>query len=134
MKITYYSHECGKDSMPEFEGMEYNTIGIYCHGELQYLIGYDICYIPINTESVDKIWKDFQSSNDRNQLTLDKFKLYNLPIGKNECTVIADGVTYNAIAFVWEVHNHMRGLVCLPNDVEALADAQAKFDKRSENI
>jgi len=136
MNTIFYSHLCGEEElMPKLpKGIDYHTTGIYCHGELQNLIGYDICYVPINEKSYDKLWSDYELTNDYHQSKIDRVKLFNLPLGKYECEVLANGITYNAIAFVWLTNNEVKGLVCLPNDTDSLVDAQNKFNKQASFV
>lgn len=133
-KVIWYSEEYGSDNMPKPDtGSEFwNINGIYLHGDLENEIGYDICYNQIKTSDYDILSEQYQSK----EITYEEYqirmqKLLGVKIGKYPVTILANGKSYEALAFVWGIR---RGLVCLVDDEESIAYAKKRFREKAEYI
>lgn len=85
---------------------------IYLHGELDRINGHDLCKL----EGIDLPPKDED-------------------FGIHDVSVKIDSETYPGKLFLWKRRSpYWAGLVVSVNDLEYMADAQAKFDRREEDI
>lgn len=137
-KITVYSHECnGTYDMEQYlnSNQRFAITGVYLHGDLQDIVGYDIVYVPIN-KSIDDITdaKERRTSN------------YNAILGQlftgiHNVLVKADGNQYEAKAYVYLDTNHrpeeggkLRGLIVLPEDTESVEYAIKCYEKQKQYL
>jgi len=133
-KVIWYGQRCGSDNLPEPNtGSDYwNVNGIYLHGNLEYEIGYDICYNQMKISDWKKLSKQYQSGEVTREVYQKRMQeLLGVKIGKYPVTIIANGKSYEALAFVWSI---TRGLVCLIDDEESIAYAKKCFRKKPECI
>lgn len=96
-----------------------HAVGIYFHGILQALAGYDVAYVQAPDNIVDL------------EEVKDLIGHYNLVEGISNTVVNIDGAYYPAIAYVWQTRYRLRGLVCLADDVESNAYAENMYNSKA---
>lgn len=136
-----YGYACGDQSKDELstylqeDKYEYDTIGVYFHGELQNIIGYDIPlfriaegveYKAINTDS-NEVWR------------AEKEKRHpSIPHGINDITVHVFGhkEPIQATAYIWEGNlnwgHFKRGYIVLKTDAHSNEFARKQMEKKEE--
>jgi hypothetical protein len=136
-----YGYACGDQSKDELstylqeDKYEYDTIGVFFHGELEGIIGYDIPLFriapgvkieAINTDS-NEVWR------------AEKAKRHpNIPNGINDITVHVFGhkKPIQAIAYIWDGHlnwgHFKRGYIVLESDKDSNDYAKAQLEKQEQ--
>ena len=136
MKTVLYSHKYGEEQgMPALEKGKFYTYmsSVYLHGQLEDLVGYDITYLPVSEQAYrksDKLW-----STDKPAWVKKMRRLYKLPLGVSQVTIIANGCEHQAIAFIWEGKDSpYKGLICLADDEWAIHTAVLKYIRNDQHL
>lgn len=129
---TVFSHECGGDFDMDAaylpEGHIWGATGLYLHGKLEHLVGYDIVYVPY-PESILEI----ENSQERWQKRTTAIREH-ISEGVHDVVVKADGKEYKAKAYVY--HNPerdlhaLRGLIVLESDEKSVEYAKECYENR----
>ena len=142
--LIAYSHECGNDnSLDSYlkPGEGFVTTGLYLHGELEGLVGYDIVYVPVKKELYDNLVNTENNADwAEKKALIHKAVLEQIPYGINYITIMADGKEYQAMAYVYEdkyysgVPDRLKGLVVLPKDVDGVKAAVEAYTAKTQTL
>jgi phosphatidate phosphatase APP1 len=133
--ITYSYNYGNHESLDQYlePNKAFITSGLYLHGELQDIIGYDIALVQI-----DKDLKEFNGKTDE-----EYFKAINnaikeqIGLGIHNILVKANGEEYQAIAYVYQDRLHperIKGLIVLPNDTESVEYAEEVYNEEPYDL
>lgn len=132
--ITVYSHACNSeydmDSYLPEDKHSWSSTGVYLHGELESLVGYDIVYVPN-----DAIPSDLSEANGDDYWKQRYAKVIEAMGGEgiHNFVVKADGKEYNAIGYVYPNKNRlsaMRGLIVLESDTQSVEYAKKCYEEK----
>jgi hypothetical protein len=135
-KVTVYSYEYGGGyDMDQYLNPDqiFTITGVYLHGDLESIVGYDIVYVPI-LESIDDI-----IGVPERRLARYNAIATQLPVGIYDVTVKANGSEYEAKAYIYLDTNYspleggkLRGLIVLPEDKDSLAYAVKCYEEKKQ--
>ena len=91
--------------------------GIYLHGDLEQLAGFDLISIPLD----EKPTKDFTEED-------------HIEPGQYPVTIMMAGVPVDAIASIWDTKYSLKGLIVSPSDQGALDYATERMNQQVNNI
>ena len=91
--------------------------GIYLHGDLEQLAGFDLISIPLD----EKPTKDFTVED-------------HIEPGQYPVTIMMAGVPVDAIASIWDTKYSLKGLIVSPSDQGALDHATERMNQQVNNI
>lgn len=135
-KVTVYSYDYGGGyDMDQYlsPGQMFAITGVYLHGDLESIVGYDIVYV-----SIPKLTALIEDGPER-RITQYNAIAAQLPVGIYDVTVKANGSEYEAKAYIYLDTNYspleggkLRGLIILPEDKDSLAYAVKCYEEKKQ--